>query len=132
LTISGNDLTTPTTAVGLTGTGTALFTLSPAGTLDFGTAARGSTSKAQIVTVTNTSGGTLNNLQISLGSGRNPEYATTTTCRNTLAAGATCAVSVVFAPTTRNGVGTKTDTLRVTGGGFNGLTVTDALTGIAN
>jgi hypothetical protein len=96
--------------VTLAGTGiSAGMVLSPT-SLAFGNQARRTVSAAQVVTVSNTGTGVLTINRISLG-GNNPgSFRQSTTCGATLAAGATCTVSVQFAPTSR---GTRTATLNV-------------------
>ena len=76
-----------------TTTGSAL-TASPS-SLSFGNETVGSTSSAQTVTVTNpgTSAATVNSVSVS------GAFSQTNTCGSSLAAGATCTVSVKFAPT---------------------------------
>jgi photosystem II stability/assembly factor-like uncharacterized protein len=75
--------------------------------LSFGNVTRGTTSAAQTVTLTNNLNATLtlNSLQIT------SPFTETTTCGASLAPGATCTVSVVFAPTV---VGAALGTLTVT------------------
>jgi hypothetical protein len=73
--------------------GAATVTLSPS-SLIFGTQLKGTTSAAQTVTLTNTG-----NASLSLTSIRGSAFFTdTTTCQATLAAGASCTISVSFAP----------------------------------
>ena len=83
------------------GPGGPTLSLSP-GSLAFGSRTVGSTSPAQSVTVSNTgsAAATLSGVTVS------GDYARTTTCGSSLAAGATCTVSVTFTPTAtgaRNG-----------------------------
>ncbi len=78
--------------------------------LDFGTQLAGTTSPAQVVTVTNTGTVTVNISQIALNLGVSPaEFVQTNNCPAALAAGGTCNINIVFAP---NGVGTKTAELQ--------------------
>jgi Tol biopolymer transport system component len=103
-------------SVSLTGTGvtiSATYTVSPS-SLGFGSRAVGTTSPAKIVTVHNTGSVALPLSGITLG-GTNPgQFARTTNCGSSLAAGASCTVSVVFKPTSK---GAKSATLVVTPGG---------------
>ncbi|RCG27078.1 choice-of-anchor D domain [Sphaerisporangium album] len=76
------------------------------GSLSFASRAVGSTSPAQAVTVTNTGTGTAN-----LGAiATTGDFAQTKTCGATLAAGASCTVSVTFTPTA---TGARTGTLSI-------------------
>jgi hypothetical protein len=100
-TLTVTDNATPATQTSaLSGTGTALpapaVTFSPA-TLTF-SATSGTTSAAQSTTLTNSGNATLNITSIAIA-GTNPtDFAQTTTCGTTLAAGANCTVSVTFMP----------------------------------
>jgi hypothetical protein len=102
LTITNSDPTSPQIVI-LTGTG-----VQPAATLSpsswaFGTIPRRTTSPAQTFTLTNGGSATLNINSIGLA-GANPGQfiITSRTCGTTLAVGATCNISVAFAPTGRN------------------------------
>jgi parallel beta-helix repeat protein len=93
-----------TNAVSLSGTGTsvgggsATLTASPAA-LSFGSAAVGSTTAAQSVTVTNTGSAAASVSSVSAGA----PFAETSTCGTSIAAGASCTVSVKFTPTATGG-----------------------------
>ncbi len=79
--------------------------------LDFQNVTVGTQSAAQVVTVTNTQTTVLTIDQIALQLGVDPaDFAQTNNCPATLAAGASCQISVTFAPT---GVGVKTAGLGV-------------------
>jgi hypothetical protein len=101
-TLTVTDNATPATQTSaLTGTGTAApapaVTLTPA-TLTF-SATSGTTSAAQSTTLTNTGNASLTMSGITIA-GTNPtNFAQTTTCGTTLAAGASCTISVTFTPT---------------------------------
>ncbi|HET7037001.1 MAG TPA: N,N-dimethylformamidase beta subunit family domain-containing protein, partial [Thermomicrobiaceae bacterium] len=89
--------------VGLTGTGTSttapVVSLSPS-TLAFGNQVVTTTTAAQLVTLANTGNAALTISSIGL-TGSNPgDFAETTTCGGSLAAGASCSISVRFTPTT--------------------------------
>jgi hypothetical protein len=73
-----------------------VVSFSPA-SLAFGNSGIDGTSTAQTVTVTNLGTTPLSSLSISTGS---PDFAETNTCGTSLAAGASCAVSVTFTPQT--------------------------------
>ncbi|HZN80261.1 MAG TPA: choice-of-anchor D domain-containing protein, partial [Mycobacterium sp.] len=101
-----------------------LFTLAPT-ELDFGDQAVGGTSAAQLVTLTNT--GTVV-LPISSIGTTTSMFGVSHTCGTSVAVDASCAISVVFKPTSG---GAKTATLRVTGGNGAGVeTVALSGTGI--
>jgi len=80
----------------LTGVGSA-GGVSPT-SLTFGSQAVGTTSAAQVVTFANKSSQTINLWQIAI-LGNGTDFPATTTCGSTLAAGASCTVSVTFKPT---------------------------------
>jgi len=114
LTVTSSASNSPLT-VSLTGTGTTPATpslsASPA-ELTFGSTTVGSTSAAQTTTVTNGGGATAD---ISAVATTGP-FAQTNTCGSTLAAGASCTVSVTFTPTAS---GSATGTLTVTSNASN-------------
>jgi hypothetical protein len=90
----------------------ATVTLTP-GSLAFGTLTVWAVSPAQVATLTNTGTTALPMTGISLG-GTNPfVFSQTNTCGTSLAAGASCTISVKFTP---NGVGAKSATLNVVDG----------------
>ncbi len=75
-----------------------VVTITP-GNLGFGGQILGTTSSAQTVTITNTGSGTLGSIAISISPGSAASvFPFTTTCASTLAAGASCTVSLSFAP----------------------------------
>jgi hypothetical protein len=86
------------------------YTVSPT-SLDYGEQPVGSPSDARIVTLTNT--GTLAVRIASIGVTTN-QFGVTHDCPESVSAGATCAISVVFKPTSG---GAKTATLDITGAG---------------
>ncbi|MBZ5589683.1 MAG: choice-of-anchor D domain-containing protein [Acidobacteriia bacterium] len=96
------NLNPPAVSQTVTLTGTIIvptYTLSST-SLAFGNQARNTTSAPQVVTVTNT--GTVAALgitSITLSGSNAGQFARTTTCGATLAAGATCTISVTFTPT---------------------------------
>ena len=75
------------------GTGTATLAASPA-SLSYGSTTVGATSAAQTVTITNTGGASASISGVTIGG----DFADTTTCGATLAAGASCTASVSFKP----------------------------------
>jgi trimeric autotransporter adhesin len=94
----------------LTGTGAAQVTVAPT-SLSFGSVTHGTTSAAKLVSVTNNQSAALTISAISL-SGTNPgDFLKTTTCGASLAAFASCTVSVKFKPAT---TGARSATLTVT------------------
>jgi len=100
--------------VALGGTGAAAVptvTLTPA-TLTFASTTVGSASAAQVATLKNTSTSTLTLTTggITLSGTNATSYSETTTCGTTLAAGASCTISVSFKPAS---AGTLTGTLKV-------------------
>jgi hypothetical protein len=123
LTVASN-ATNPSLTVALTGTGvaagTATLTASPT-SVAFGNQASGTTSAATNVTVTNTgtASATISGVSVT------GTFTQTNTCGTTLAAGATCTVSVAFAPT---GTGAASGTLTVASNATN-PSLTVALTG---
>jgi hypothetical protein len=72
--------------------------LSPT-TLTFGSQMVGTSSAAQVVTVTNTGTTTLLLKGIGISGNNHADYSQTNTCGSTLAANASCTISVVFTPT---------------------------------
>jgi hypothetical protein len=106
LTITDNATTSPQ-SVALTGTGTGpVVSLSPA-SLSFGSQLLGTTSGAQSVTVSNTG-----NMALTLSIVSSGDYAQTNNCGGSVAAGASCSISVTFAPAAtgaRTGALTLTD-----------------------
>lgn len=102
LTISDNAGGSPRTIV-LSGTGTAATpptaTLSPA-KLSFGSRAINTTSATQMVTLKNTSASAVLSISsMTIGGTHSTDFAKTSTCGATLAAGASCTISVTFKPT---------------------------------
>ncbi|MDX6245480.1 MAG: hypothetical protein QOE76_3203, partial [Frankiales bacterium] len=77
--------------------------------LSFGSQATGTTSNAQTVTVSNNGTGSQ-----SVSAAISGQYADTTNCGSSLAAGSSCSYNVTFSPTT---AGTQSGTLAVTVGG---------------
>jgi len=110
VTITDNGFNSPQT-VPLTGAGT-MVGLSPS-TVNFYTQTVGTTSAAQTVTMTNHGYRTVN---VGFGlRGSNPgDFAQTNTCGNSLAAGASCTISVTFTPQAK---GSRTATLNVVDNG---------------
>jgi len=94
-------------------------------------------SAAKVVTLTNNGGATLTGIAITLGGTNAANFADTTTCTATLAAGANCTISVTFTPTVvgaapaalsiaDNAIGSPQN-IALSGTGQNGVP-TDALT----
>ncbi|HEV2378201.1 MAG TPA: choice-of-anchor D domain-containing protein [Terriglobia bacterium] len=80
--------------------------LSPT-SLSFGNQAVGTSSAPQTVTLTNTGSATLNISGVTTG----PDYSQTNTCASSVAAGASCTLTVTFTPTT---AGTFSESLTMT------------------
>jgi hypothetical protein len=99
----------------------ASFTLAPA-TAAFGIAAVGAASAAQPVTLSN-SGGTLPQPTITFTGPGASQFSQTNTCGNSIAAGASCSINVLYTPTT---AGYTFATLNVTA---SGVTHTAAVNG---
>jgi hypothetical protein len=96
-------------SVAISGTGATVsptITLSPS-SLSFASQATGATSPAQTVTLTNSGQGSLALTSVTASG----DFAQTNTCGNSLASGASCALSVTFTPTA---TGTRTGTLTIT------------------
>ncbi|BDG09626.1 choice-of-anchor D domain-containing protein [Anaeromyxobacter paludicola] len=109
LTINAAAPATPV-SVGLSGTIVVpTYAVSPTA-LTFAKQAVGTTSAAQVVTITNGNAAPLGIRGITLGGSSPWNYAQTNNCPATLATGASCTVNVTFTPTS---AGTKTATLNV-------------------
>jgi len=109
VTDNSNAAASSTQTVSLTGTGTAVpqVSLAPS-SLTFASQAVGTTSAAQLITISNTGTGSLTLTSITASG----DFADTTTCGASLSAGASCTVSVTFTPSTsgaRTGAVTITD-----------------------
>ncbi|WP_329133750.1 choice-of-anchor D domain-containing protein [Streptomyces sp. NBC_01476] len=105
---------------GGTGPATGTLTADP-GSLTFGSLAPGSTSAAQSVTVTNTGTAAAGVSSVATSG----DFTQTNTCGTSVAAGASCTVSVKFTPTA---AGARTGSLTITGNASNSPT-TVALAG---
>jgi hypothetical protein len=103
LTFTDTALTSPQT-VSLSGTGSAPVTLSTS-SISFGTVTVGTTSSARSVTLTNRQNVALTATSVAASAGF---VVTSNTCGASVAAGASCSVSVTFSPTAR---GAATGTL---------------------
>jgi hypothetical protein len=111
LTISDN-ASPATQTVSLSGNGTSVptVTVSPA-SVTFPDQAVGTTSDTQLVTISNTGTVVLNKTSILLSGGNRTDFAQTNNCGATLAAGASCTVSVTFTPSAS---GSRSTTLTIT------------------
>ncbi len=98
--VADNATGSPQTAT-LSGTGTApatpIATLSPS-SVSFGNVVSGGTANAQTVTLKNTGNATLSLSGVTLAGANPADFADTTNCGETLAAGASCTISVTFTP----------------------------------
>ena len=99
--VADNAIGSPQT-VTLSGSGTApalpIAALSPT-TENFGNVVSSVKSSAQTLTLSNTGNATLNISGITIGGSNPSDFADTTTCGETLAAGASCTIAVTFTPT---------------------------------
>ncbi len=120
-TITGGGASMP---ISLSGTGVAVAAASLAASptsLAFGSVTVGSTSAAQTVTITNTGGQAASGVTVGSSSAR---FAAASACGAQIAAGASCTVSVSYAP---NAAGTDSGNLTVTYSG--GAPIAVAMTG---
>src|SRR2546422_251431 len=118
LTVTDNASNSPQTS-GVSGTGTALPSLSPSPVPDFGGQNVGTTSAAQAVTLSNPSGTALTITSIGFTGTSSGDFGQTNNCPlspSTLAANATCTINVTFTPTT---TGSRNATLTVTDNASN-------------
>jgi hypothetical protein len=99
LTITSDDIATPTLTVQLTGEGSSTAIAATPLTLEFGQVAIGTTSDPQQVTITNTSGSPIVLKDAAL-SGAGSAAFKTTSIAGTLSGGQTRTMTVMFAPTT--------------------------------
>jgi hypothetical protein len=110
-----------------TGIGVPAASVSPS-TLTFSTTTLGQTTASKSTTLSNTGTGPLAISSIALGGMNSNDFAETTTCGSTLAAGSNCSISVTFAPTA---IGSRTATVVVTDNSGNaGATQTVTLNGV--
>lgn len=93
--------------------------------LSFGSVNVGASSGSQQVTITNTGSATANSLTVPAAP---THFSRTTTCGSSLAAGASCTVTVTFSPTAG---GTFSPTLTVTGSGGSSAPIGLSGTGVA-
>ena len=98
-------------SISLSGTGAAspAASLSPS-SLPFASQGLGTTSSAQVVTLTNSGGTTLSITGIALTGANAGDFAQTNTCGNSVAAGAKCTISATFTP---SATGTRSGTLSI-------------------
>jgi hypothetical protein len=107
LTVTDNALSSPHTVV-LSGLGLSPVAVNSPSSLDFPSLRVGTTSTAQAVTLSNTGNMPLTITSVTASG----DFAQTNTCGNSVAAGASCTISVAFTPTaggTRNGAITIND-----------------------
>lgn len=98
-------------SVSLTGTGAVPAVAFSATTLGFGSVAVGTSSGAQILTMTNTGNGTLTISSIAITGANIGDFAQTNTCGNSVAGGANCTISISFTPTAS---GSRTASVTIT------------------
>jgi FG-GAP-like repeat/Abnormal spindle-like microcephaly-assoc'd, ASPM-SPD-2-Hydin len=118
--VSTNAAGSPQT-IGLAGTGVVL-TVTP-GSVSFGSQAKGTSSGAQVVTVTNVTASTAAMGSVRIVGSNNRSFSETSTCGASLAAGASCQISVTFTPQVK---GALAATLQVPA---NGATFSATLAG---
>jgi hypothetical protein len=84
------------------------------GSLSFGTWARGTTSSSQTLTLSNTTGGSATGITVTVTAPfARPTGSAGGNCGTTLAAGGTCTINVVLAPTTSTAVGAVAGTVTI-------------------
>ena len=105
ITIADNAYNTPQT-IGLSGTGVSAVAQASPSSLTFVNQTVGSTSPAQTVTLYSEGNAPLTGISITITG----DFAKTTACTTSLAAGANCTISVTFTPTA---TGTRTGTLSI-------------------
>jgi hypothetical protein len=98
ITDNTNDVTGSTQTVSLTGTGDGPgVSLSPT-SLTFGSQNQGTSSPAQVITLTNTGTTNLTGVSIAITGTDSADFTDTTTCGGTVSAGGNCTISVTFTP----------------------------------
>ncbi len=97
-------------SVSLAGTGVAPMVTFSAPSITFASQIVGTPSSPQMINLQNTGTATLTGIAISVAGTNAPDFAETTACGTTLAAGSSCAISIVFTP---GAVGARTATLNV-------------------
>jgi hypothetical protein len=98
-------------AVSLSGTGTAPATSLSATSLTFASQSVSTTSAAQTVTLSNTGGAALSITSLAITGTNAGDFAQTNTCGSSVAAGASCTISVTFTPTAS---GSRTASVSIT------------------
>jgi hypothetical protein len=96
--------------IALTGTGRVAVSLNPA-TISFGTVSVGTPSAPKVVTLANNMAAALNISNMAFTGGHPLDYNETDTCGTSVAAGATCSISITFTP---DGSGPRAATLNLT------------------
>ena len=124
--INDNSAGSTTQRIAVSGTGTAMY-VNPTN-INFGSVNLGTTSSAQVVSVTNESSNSVSITSVTLTGNNSSDFAKTNNCGSTLGAGATCTISLSFTP---GGSGSRTATLNINdNGGASPQTV--ALSGTGN
>jgi uncharacterized protein (TIGR03437 family) len=98
ISVADNASNSPQT-ISLAGTGASLVVTLSATSLAFGSQFVGTISGTQSVTVTNTGTAAVSVASISIAGTNSADYAQTSTCGSSLAAGASCGIFVTFTPT---------------------------------
>jgi subtilisin family serine protease len=104
LSLTGNSSPAPA-PVSLGGTGVAAVATYSATSLSFAPQLVGTSSAAQSLTLTNTGSATLTISSLSISGTNASDFTQTNNCGSSLAAGASCAINVVFAPLARGSRG---------------------------
>jgi hypothetical protein len=110
VTLTDDDASSPQ-AVALSGTGTAAIAGVSPSSLTFASQAVGATSAAQTITLANSGNVTLRITGIALSGTNAGDFAQTNNCGSSVAAGASCAISVTFKPIA---TGTRTAAVAIT------------------
>lgn len=105
--------------------GTPSGSVSPT-SLSFAATAVGTTAPAQSVTLTNSGNAALTVSSVAIGGGNAGDFAETNTCGSSIAASATCAVSVTFKP---SAIGSRAGTLTLADNDLSNGTLNIALSG---
>ncbi len=111
MTDSNNGTSDNTQTLGLTGTGVAPAAELSVPSLNFGNQLVGATSRAQSLTLTNSGSAPLTITAMAISGDNASDFAETSACGSSVAAGASCTISVGFTPST---TGTRSGTLTIT------------------
>jgi hypothetical protein len=107
---SGDDYFNPNIALSITQTVTGPAVMLSLTSLSFSTQLVGTSSASKPVTLTNTGTGTLTITSLSISGSNSVDFSETDNCGSSVAAGASCTISVTFKPTAK---GTRTASLSI-------------------